>query len=717
LLLIGAAFALTVAYALGLLLFRKIPLPAVVLFALGAAVESVLVYLFLLLGLGHYLLALAVFVPFAFFLRPTPISQPPVQPLDRTARWILLPLLSVFGVYYLIHALAPEIQPDAISYHLGLTAEYLRRGAFPNRVDFYEILPQGLEMLFAVAYSIGRDSAAKLVHFSFLLATFPLIVLIARRLKLSDTQGYAAATLYFVAPVVGISGTCAYNDAALVFFTLATFYLLLLWRDHGLLAYAVAAGLTAGFCYAIKFTGLIVPPLAILFVLWQRRVLRPPIFLSLAASAMIAPWMLRALILTRNPVAPLFDTLFPNLYFNPVTERTLAQTLANYEGFHWPSALWDWAFVGHTQSVAGPLILVAPLALLAWCKPVGRLLVVASLLLLVPVAFNVGTRFLMPALPFLALALAVAFSRRVLLALAVLQAIICFPPIINRLQGPQGWTLTGLPWRAALRIQSEPDYLKSATSSYPVARFLEQHTTSKDRIFALNGIATAFTTREVLEYWHSNRAVRLTRALQTAFEKPLTVRAHAEWPPLPLSGIRFVSNADYPLEWTIYEARLLSPGGFIYASPQWHLDASINLSDVPGAFDGNFATSWTSRTPQRRGMFLQVGFDHPQLLDSIEFLIAANAPQAGFVIQGLPASSRKWLVLSNRFDAKVVATQDLRQAAVHAISLAGFTYLTVYAEAQGIGSMGRDMVRHPWQWGLQDAGGYGVFHLMRIVAP
>jgi uncharacterized membrane protein YhaH (DUF805 family) len=715
--LVGAALTLLTAYAIGVRLFGKLALPRILLFALGATVESVLVYLFLLDHLVPLLPILFLFIPCLFFVRPKPFSEPAIQPLDSLTRWILFPLLAFFALDYLVYAMAPEIQPDAISYHLGLTAEYLRTGGFPHRVGFYEILPQGLEMLFAVAYSIGRDSAAKLVHFAFLLATLPLIVLTARRLKLTDAQGYTAAALYFFAPVVGLSGTCAYNDAALVFVTLCTFYLLLLWQNSGLTQYAACAGITAGFCYAIKFTGLLVVPLALVFLLWKRRALRPTLQFSGCAFLMIAPWMLRALLLTRNPVAPLLNSLFPNLYFNPVTERNLAHALGNYPGFHWPTALWAWAISGPTQSVAGPLILAAPLALLAWRKPAGRLLLAASVLLFAPVAFNVGTRFLMPALPFLALTLAIAIPRSALVPLALLQAVVCFPPVILHLEKPQSWALKGFPWRAALRLQPETEYLASATGEYLVARFVETHTTPQDRVFALNGIPTSFTTREVLEYWHSNRAVRYTAALQSAFANALTVSTRAEWPPVLLRSIRFISTADLPREWSIYDVRLFSPGGFLYNSPQWSLRASPNSSDAPAAFDGNRTTFWTSRVPQQRGMFLEADFDHPQLLDSVQFLIAANAPQPGFAIEGLPAKSKQWQLLTDRFEGKVNGRQDLRREAIYGIHRAGFSVISVYSNGEGLGAIGRDMTRHPRQWSLEDLGGHGDFHLMRIIEP
>jgi len=45
------------------------------------------------------------------------------------------------------------------------------------------LVPWRILMLFAVAFSIGQHSAAKLVHFGFLLATMPLLLRIGRRLR------------------------------------------------------------------------------------------------------------------------------------------------------------------------------------------------------------------------------------------------------------------------------------------------------------------------------------------------------------------------------------------------------------------------------------------------------------------------------------------------------------------------------------------------------
>src|SRR5205085_1727451 len=221
--------------------------------------------------------------------------------------------------------------------HLGLVAEYFRLGTFPDRIDFYGILPQGMEMLYLFAFAFGQHSAAKLVHFAFLISTAPVLVAIGRRLGISDTVSWVAAALYLCAPVVGISGTCAYTDAALVCCILSTFYFLVAWRQEGEAKYLIPAGLLAGFCYAIKLSALLIPAFAFVFVLIECRrnpklALARSGLLSAAALAVIAPWMLRSFILTGNPLAPLFNAWFPNPYFLIFVERNLAKFFHSYEG-------------------------------------------------------------------------------------------------------------------------------------------------------------------------------------------------------------------------------------------------------------------------------------------------------------------------------------------------------------------------------------------------
>src|SRR6185436_17141499 len=141
---LGGLLPLTVAYSLGKLCFRQAP--DVIALGVGAVIESLLVFGLLAAGVARP----AAFVALGVIgLAPLAWHQPRPHPL--LPRGIVTLVFVVYGLLYLIHALAPEIQPDAAAYHLGLVAEYARLGAFPDRVGFFEMLPQGMEMLFLFA--------------------------------------------------------------------------------------------------------------------------------------------------------------------------------------------------------------------------------------------------------------------------------------------------------------------------------------------------------------------------------------------------------------------------------------------------------------------------------------------------------------------------------------------------------------------------------------
>ena len=129
--------------------------------------------------------------------RPRPLAEAPKLPLGRRERLAAMLILGAYGVWYLVNALAPETLADGLTYHLGLPYEFVRLGGFPSRITFYGIMPQGMEMLYTMAFAFGRGPAARLVELAFFLATLPLILRLGRRLGMSDLAALVAAVLYF----------------------------------------------------------------------------------------------------------------------------------------------------------------------------------------------------------------------------------------------------------------------------------------------------------------------------------------------------------------------------------------------------------------------------------------------------------------------------------------------------------------------------------------
>ncbi len=705
---------------LGNICLRRLPVPGTIALGIGAAVESTIVFLMLVCGVGGrvaFLLLGAISLALYLWLgRGAPrIAEPPSAKADRVTWWLAGTALAFYAGLYFINALAPELEPDARAYHLGFTAEYVRLGGFPSRIGFFEMVPQGFEMLFVPAFAFGKHSAARLVHLAFLLATVPLMLRIARRLALPQYVALGAAVLYFCSPIAGITGTSAYTDAGAVFFTLAVFYLLLVWRDTRDLRYLASAGIAAGFCYAIKFPGALVTILALAFVVAiERRIrLRQMALLGGGALLVAAPWLLRNAIMTGNPAAPLFNRIFPNPYFHPMMEKELGAALGSLWGIPPWKVPYELVVGGTLGGALGLAFFALPIGLLALRKRAGRLCWLAAALLALPWFWNTGARFLMPALPFLAIALAMALPRRALWACVAVQAIGCWPQIYKLYHPGYAWRLERIPWRAALRIQPERSYLESVLPAYPVARMVEEHTAPGERIFSLVSVAIAYTDREVLEFWHSAQADSLTDALRSA-AAPNEPRydVSAEWTPRALGALRIRTPHSSRLEWMIPEIKLFLGDDQVVGGSQWQLTGWPNEWDLPLAFDGNPATRWRSWEPIRRGMYVEVDFDRAQTLSSAVMTSQTAVYAVPFDFYGLEADG--WHLLTSHPVKALNPLRDLRLAATSAVHRAGFAYILADDGNEGNASLGADLAARASDWGVEKVAAAGSVILFRI---
>ena len=626
-------------------------------------------------------------------------------------------VLAVYTIVYFIYALAPEIQPDGVAYHLTLVAEYARLGAFPDRVGFFEMLPQGLEMLMVPAFLVGKHSAAKLVHFAFLLSSVPLILSIGRRLDLRSEISASAAVLYFCAPIVGITGTSTYNDAALVFFALATADMLLLWRQDPADRNLLAAGALAGFCYAVKFNGAVVAVAAVMLMLATRRV-RFVLVLAAGVALTAVPWMLRNAVVAENPFAPLFNAWFPNPYFHLAMEKHLEFSWRNYDSVGLWQAPWELAIGGRLQGIYGPLFLLLPLGLLALRERAGRWCAVAALMLSAGWLSNFGARFVMPGFPFFAFLLAIAaasFPRPALGAVAVLHAVACLPWVTPLYQPPTTWGWPALPLRAAFQLESEEAYLRQALGEYQLATLLRENTEPGDRIFALASVPKLYAERDVRTWWESAENDTLTESLLLASLYSATPFFNLEgaWPAATVRGLRFRLSTAHRGEWDLNEIQLYLDEDRIRNSPAWTLDSWPNPWETPLIFDNNLATRWRTWEPMRPGMFVEVTFDRPQRVSRA--VLASHSPVYKVPVEfyGLGADGN-WRLLATQSNATQRPREDLRRASIRYLKRRGIGYLLVPTGSEGLWQLGRLLVNAPAEWGLEEVGFYGHAHLLRV---
>jgi 4-amino-4-deoxy-L-arabinose transferase-like glycosyltransferase len=294
---------------------------------------------------------------------------------DGLGRWAT-GLVIVGAGTSLLSAWAPPVGWDALMYHLALAKAYATQGSVVVSPDNPLVgMPQLGEMLYTLALLVrGEVSAQLLGWWVGVLAAVGLAGLSGR--LWGHASGPWAAALIFSAPTVSLWLGWAYID--FVAFAMCAACLIALdqaRRDHGSTTWRwwIAVGMWAGLALSAKYTAGIVPAGAVL-AMWagnrgQRR-WRAAAVVALVAMAVFAPWLLKNLWLTGNPVYPLLfpsagmDALRLDFYNRPdLNQHALGSALALF-----PNAVLAGRYgQPDTDATLGPLWLMLPLVpALAW---------------------------------------------------------------------------------------------------------------------------------------------------------------------------------------------------------------------------------------------------------------------------------------------------------------------------------------------------------------
>jgi len=218
--LLGAAFTVTVAWALGRLLLDRVAPKLdrmetrLLAFVLGSVLLAAVTAL-ARFGGGPALGAAGALVVTLALLRPGPRRTQPAYS-SRPWRMALAVVLAAFGTLYLLHAMMPEIAPDGQFHHLGdvVAASQSDAALWPP-----------VQLLYLFAFTFGGHAAPALVHLAFLFALALLLAAWGRR-EGRYKAGVVAAVLVFASPVAGLHGSTAAEDVAVAAMLFAAFYLM-----------------------------------------------------------------------------------------------------------------------------------------------------------------------------------------------------------------------------------------------------------------------------------------------------------------------------------------------------------------------------------------------------------------------------------------------------------------------------------------------------------
>jgi hypothetical protein len=263
----------------------------------------------------------------------------------------------------------------------------------------------------------------------------------------------------------------------------------------------ILSGLLAGFTYAIKYPGALVLPVG-LILLRGKGTAR---FL-ISASIVMIPWLLRNYLWLANPYAPFFNRWFPNSFYSAEAEGAYLRELRSV-----PGGVVDLVVSGaRLPGFLGPVFLLSPFALLALRSAHGRRLLLSGAILSIPVFLNPGARFLIPALPFLALAMGLAMrnSPKVMPALAVFHAVLALPAVMPTYCAAWAWRIREAPVRVALGLAPEEAYLNRYLPDYWLKDALEKYVPKQEKIFALAGLPEAYIDRRIVVSYESAEGLR-----------------------------------------------------------------------------------------------------------------------------------------------------------------------------------------------------------------
>lgn len=733
----GAVFVLLVSLAAGQLLFdalglrlrrgERLFLP----FLAGAAVLSNLVFALAECGIFYtWVLSVAGAAILAIrWLRRPAEPEPDPQP-DASIRWRLLfwPIYLVFGAAYLIAAMAPEISPDGGGgYHLGLVARYYEhRGFLPMRWNMLSGFAEGVEMLFLAAFAFGRHSAAAVTHLLFLL-TLPFGIMACGRRAGKPEAGVVAGLLVFLAPVAAKDATCAYVDVATAAVIFGAFCLLEIRREKQDRASLIALGLVAGFGYACKLTAGLAPVCAMAAVAvtsamsgrgW-RAILRQTSVIAALGLALAAPWLIRDGLIFGNPFYPFFNHLFPTQWQYPMVEDEWRTVVADRHGIPLWQIPWELTAGGKFAGIVGPVFLLSPFALLSLRTRFGRLLLAGFVAFGASYFSNVGGRFILSSLPFLALAMALGVlslprvGRPFAVILLLAHAALSWPAWISRWSPWFQWKIDAIDPAAALRLTPEEEFISRQWGELAAGKMLDRFVPAADLVYSPNMGMLAYHHRNLVGVFESalGRRVLVTFSLPFTPELAKTWRRELSFAPVAVSRVRLVTTRAAENDLRVSEVRFFRGNDEISRSGAWRIDASANAWEVPLAFDGGPYSWWTSGTVVRPGIWLETDFGRPTEIDRIE--VDQNMDERWIPLRPAVQDARAGNWRDPAFlesGTPVAASPDIRMEVRDELKRMGIRWILLSERDPAAAELRRDT---PW-WGMTEVAQCPGYRLWRL---
>lgn len=294
--------------------------------------------------------------------------------------WLLMVIIGVYAGLNLVEALAPPLDNDSLVYHLANPKRFLEYHRLMYTqipgvdVRIGPVINQVFELLYVIPLSFHDDIFAKILQYgTALFAGLAIYALSAR--FFSKLAGLFAMAIFLIQPFVIKQIATPKIDMAIVLYAILSMYAFLEWYDSKESKWIILCGILSGFYMACKLSGLfLIIILSVLIVYRSFRDNRSGFKASLfelrkfLISVVIvqAPWLLRSLILTGDPIYPFIKRFLGNPF-----ETYLFHDKSWISFIKYP---WDLTFVPETflfeRSISPFYLAVLPALFL--CKNINR---------------------------------------------------------------------------------------------------------------------------------------------------------------------------------------------------------------------------------------------------------------------------------------------------------------------------------------------------------
>jgi len=433
---------------------------------------------------------------------------------NRAADILLVSLLSIYLLVNLIGALAPEIETDALVYHLYIPKVYIQNHRLVYiPYEFRAAFPLGMEMLFTLGMLLSDSILAKLIHFSLgvlsLLATYCF-----GRKYWGSKVGLLAAAIFYTVPVVAWSSTTAYTDLGTTFFSTLEIFALVNWWHSRRDKWLAVAAIMCGFAMGTKYLGIFGLVILLAGIVLKssftgRRdlsaVLRTMLIYAFASALIVSPWLIKNYVFTRNPVYPLLNNVFKSPLMPPINPTFDRAKFGMGDNVFTKYVLSPWNMTFHSNNYGGAigpifLLFIPFLFAVRTDKVLKYMLLFCALYFALWVISVPVMRYLMPIMPFLSVAVSYIIKGMVswdnignkvlstgvvgVTATTLFLSLPFFHPLWQKEWIPG--IVQHVPYEVVLGIEPREHYLSRYLSSYEVFQYMNRNLPPDARILCFN---------------------------------------------------------------------------------------------------------------------------------------------------------------------------------------------------------------------------------------